>query len=312
MKKILFTNEQNIYKANLHCHTTLSDGMLSPKEIKDMYKAKGYSIVAFTDHNILKSHQYLTDDNFLAINACEVDINPQLTKDTSWDKLSLYHFNLYATSPDIVHTPPLPQMDYHDTEAINQYIADRHREGFLVSYNHPYWSLQTHTDYHQLKGCFAVEIYNHGCEVEGYYGYNPQVYDELLRQGNRLYCLSVDDNHNQQTLGALGFDSFGGFIYVNSKSLKYEDIMEALAKGNFYASQGPEIHEISLDGDMLTIRCSPVNTIVVYTQGRKCYVKTGEGLEGAAFQLSGNEGYVRVMCRDCEKNDTNSNAFWLE
>ena len=53
MKKYLLPESGNFYKANLHCHTTLSDGRLTPEEIKELYKSQGYSIVAYTDHNIL-------------------------------------------------------------------------------------------------------------------------------------------------------------------------------------------------------------------------------------------------------------------
>jgi len=308
MKKHLFINDKNMYKANMHCHTTVSDGALTPEQIKEAYTARGYSIIAFTDHNILKSHQYLNDKRFLALNACEININQPKTKG-----IATYHFNLFATRPDMTDTPPLPEMDYHDYEAINKYIADRNAEGFLVCYNHPYWSMQTYEEYSKLKGCFAMEIYNHNCEVdEGYYGYHPQVYDEMLRQGEKILCLSTDDNHNWGPKNIPDKDSFGGFIYVNSKSLLYEDVMDALINGDFYASQGPEIYEISLEENNLIVKCSDAELIVVYTQGRHCYVKTGEGITEAVFQLSGNEDYIRVMCRDKNKLDANSNAYWIK
>ena len=50
MRYDLLTPGVNAYKANLHCHTTMSDGRLTPEEIKAHYQAHGYSIVAFTDH----------------------------------------------------------------------------------------------------------------------------------------------------------------------------------------------------------------------------------------------------------------------
>ena len=312
MKKHLFIADKYIYKANMHCHTTLSDGRRTPEEIKALYKAKGYSIAAFTDHDILKAHAYLNDAEFLAINGCEVAINQPKPEGGSWDRTSTYHFNLYATRADMADTPPLPDMDYADTEAINQYIAERTREGYLVCYNHPYWSLQTHAEYSKLKGCFAMEIYNHNCEVaEGYYGYNPQVYDEMLRAAGKLYCFSTDDNHNASPEDSASYDSFGGFLRINSESLNYESIMKSLINGDFYASQGPEIHEISLENGIISVKCSPCQTIVVYTQGRKCYVKTGSELTEAQFKLCGDEGYVRVMVRNSDGKDANSNAYWL-
>jgi len=302
MKKYLLMNDKKRFKANMHCHTNISDGVHTPEEIKALYVAQGYNIVAFTDHNVLQSHEYLNDDKFLAINACEVDIS-QTGK--AWNETRTYHFNLYATKPNMRGTPPLPTMDYDDITAINKYIADRISEGFLVCYNHPYWSLQTQAEYSRLKGCFAMEIYNHGCEVEGFYGYNPQAYDEMLRAGQRAHCLSVDDNHNAVP------DSFGGYIQISSQSLSYENIIQSLKNGDFYSSQGPEIYEISLNGNELTVICSDVEAIVVFTQGRKCFVENGKGITGARFQLDGSEGYIRVICRDNDKKDANSNAYWL-
>ena len=66
MKKMLISKEKNFYKANLHCHSTVSDGSKTPAELKEMYMQRGYSIIAYTDHDILISHQDLTDEKFLA------------------------------------------------------------------------------------------------------------------------------------------------------------------------------------------------------------------------------------------------------
>ena len=55
------------YKANLHCHTTYSDGNLSPEQVKEQYKANGYSVVAFTDHNVVIDHSALNDKDLLTL-----------------------------------------------------------------------------------------------------------------------------------------------------------------------------------------------------------------------------------------------------
>lgn len=39
------------HKANMHTHTTQSDGAMNPAQVIDEYKARGYSILAITDHN---------------------------------------------------------------------------------------------------------------------------------------------------------------------------------------------------------------------------------------------------------------------
>ena len=52
MIKHLLPENGQFYKANLHVHTNISDGKLSPEEVKKAYMEKGYSIVAFTDHDV--------------------------------------------------------------------------------------------------------------------------------------------------------------------------------------------------------------------------------------------------------------------
>ena len=45
MRTYLFPEEGAFYKANLHSHTTISDGRLSPREMRDLYRDHGYSIL---------------------------------------------------------------------------------------------------------------------------------------------------------------------------------------------------------------------------------------------------------------------------
>ena len=40
-----------VFKANLHCHSTHSDGILSPQEVADLYVAEGYRILCIADHD---------------------------------------------------------------------------------------------------------------------------------------------------------------------------------------------------------------------------------------------------------------------
>ena len=50
--KHLLPNVPKYFKTNLHTHSTVSDGKLSPEELKEEYKKRGYSVVAFTDHEV--------------------------------------------------------------------------------------------------------------------------------------------------------------------------------------------------------------------------------------------------------------------
>ena len=175
------------YKANLHCHSTFSDGRLTPEDLKTAYMAEGYSILAYTDHRHYGWYKDLTDENFLALAAYEVDMNEWADRPNGFDRVKTYHLNLYDTKPETGKTAILPERRYGDIHYLNQYIESMRQAGYLVCYNHPYWSLQNYDDYKDLRGCFAMEIYNHGCEHDGLYGYNPQSYD-AHRQSSVLCC----------------------------------------------------------------------------------------------------------------------------
>ncbi len=63
MKKYLLPEKGKFYKANLHSHSTVSDGAWTPEQMKKEYMARGYSIIAYTDHNVMVDHSYLADEN---------------------------------------------------------------------------------------------------------------------------------------------------------------------------------------------------------------------------------------------------------
>lgn len=314
MKDYRFWPENgSFYKANLHCHTVISDGKYTKEEIKELYQKEGYSIVAFTDHRTYGWHEELCDEKFLAIAGLEVDINE--TGKPDFNHTRTYHLNLFDRKPDTAKKVPLPTMDYHEKEKINEYLEKIRDMGFLVCYNHPYWSLQNYEDYKDLRGIFAMEIYNHGCEHDGLYGYQPQSYEEMLRTGMRIFCLATDDNHNSFPLDHPLSDSFGGFIMVKAPDLAYDSVMEALRAGNFYFSMGPEIYDAYIKDGILTVKTSPVKKIFVNQDGRDCYkalARQGETITEASFTLSGTEKYVRIVIQDEARNCAGTNPCFFE
>ena len=51
--QILLNKNKPFFKAAMHSHSTNSDGRLTVSEQKELFKAEGYSVVAFTDHEHL-------------------------------------------------------------------------------------------------------------------------------------------------------------------------------------------------------------------------------------------------------------------
>ena len=129
------------YKANLHSHSTFSDGKKTPQEMKELYKNNGYSILAITDHEVPKNHSYLTDPDFLMITGYETYIrnNADCIYDI-YDKE--VHLNLFARNPEneaiVCYNPRCCK--YVPDEVKEKFIkvgSQRKRE-FTVSYINEY------------------------------------------------------------------------------------------------------------------------------------------------------------------------------
>ena len=287
MEKYLLPVKGNFYKANLHVHTTVSDGRMTPEEIKRIYMEKGYSIVAFTDHEIMVPHAELTDESFLAITSTEISTNERCDCDFCYTKT--YHLNIYSPEENkssfstfdrskmwLAHsysyiTPEQEGKGYnrlYTTESVNEVIRLANEEGCLVSYNHPVWSLQDYSDYIGLEGLWGIELYNTGCARNGYVD-SDKPFDDLLRRGKKIFPLATDDAHRL-------FDCFGGFVMVCAEDLSYEKVFDSLRRGDFYASCGPEFHELSIDEGIVRVRSSPVEYVNISTDNRLLFSKKAE------------------------------------
>ena len=319
--EILLGKRKHFFKANLHCHSTESDGRRSVEELKEEYKKRGYSIVAFTDHEHLLDHSYLNDEDFLTITSCELAVKEFPNESSLKNRdMRVAHLNFYALDPHNTVTPCYASAYDHyvrddnrdrvrfegeyervyGAEGINAMIREGNERGFLVSYNHPSWSLEDAEEYLRYEGCFAVEIYNHSCVMSGHPD-DERVFADMLRAGKRVYCTAADDNHNSMDFTAPGGDSFGGFVKIDADALEYGEIMRALAAGEFYASSGPEIYSLTREGDTVRIQTSSARSIHLLTRGRrteKAFAVGADGLTEARFTLRDTDGIFRLRVED--------------
>lgn len=325
----LLKNKMPFYKANLHCHSTVSDGKFSPEELKRLYKEKGYHILALTDHEVLVPHDHLNDDAFLTLPGYEL----QTFGDKHLPKLMrrVNHMNFYPIDPhnttqpffnlaDVMQldTPPDVSGVKHrgeiekeySVEGLNKLIRLGREAGFIVSLNHPTWSKEDAGVYTNLEGLFAVEIYNHGCHQAGYDCYCPYVYEEMLRSGQRIGCMATDDTHHAG-------DLFGGFTMIAAPELSHAAVIKALEQGDFYASRGPEIKELWYESGNFHIACSAAAEIVLSNSGRRKPANSvrsdpkGE-MTSADFPLDDNDLYVRFTVTDAQGRTANTRAYWRE
>jgi len=347
MRKYLLPENGNFYKANLHCHSTVSDGVLTPEELKKAYMDKGYSIIAYTDHDIMIDHSDLTDENFLALRSYEMQINEKRTDEEKkirppktchicmialdlsvenqvcWNSQKRLHGNLEKYRDQVKYDKSLPDYKNEYTpECINDMIRLCREGGFFVTYNHPAWSMEYAEDYLKYEGMNAMEICNFSSYAIGWDDYVPYIYDEILRSGKRIYCIAADDNHND-TGDNWAYDSFGGFTVIKADKLEYRTVTKAMEDGNMYASQGPEIYDLYVEDGKVYIKCSPARRIVLSTGKRysRCVWANigdhfGEGSEKtiteASFDIPEDCHYIRLTVIDMEGRPANTRAYFLD
>ena len=335
MKKYLLPENGNFYKANLHCHSTVSDGRWTPEQLKEEYAKRGYSIIAYTDHDIMIPHHDLTDENFLALTGFEMEFNlykdgtvpktchicfialsPEQRKQPNWHERYLFGNAPKYKDQVELYEDETPLFRRYTPECINGAIKNAREKGFFVTYNHPVWSRETGENYNAYEGMNAMEICNFGCVIAGYLDYAPQVYDDMLAHGKRIYCIATDDNHNRFPADHPRTGSFGGFTVIKADKLDYETITKALLDGNFYSSQGPEIHSLWVEDDMIHITCSPADRVMLTCGQRRAEIvlqsELGKPVTEAAFKINPQDGYVRITVVDEKGYPADTNAYFVD
>ena len=319
------------FKANLHSHSNLSDGTFSPEELKRIYKEKGYSVLAITDHERPTEHQELSDSDFIMLTGYECYIRPN--SEGKYDKYQKeIHLNLFAKDPkNISHVwfderycrylkrdnalegalkvgPDKPRE--FTRECINEYIKAAKDNGYLVVYNHPYWSMDDEAAILSYEGFSSLEICNYGSYLMNNLDYCGALYDKFLQNGKHIFCHAADDNHNADPENS---DSFGAFTVIMPDEFSYSGVIDAMEKGEMYASMGPMFNEVSIDGGKIHIECTGVKSIFVYYGSKKPsfrHAKDGEAITSADFEIDPKARYVRVSIRDEKGNWADTRGFF--
>ena len=344
MKHVLLPDVR-YYKANLHAHSVISDGRTTPEEMKRRYKAHGYSVIAYTDHEVFLRHNDLTDENFLAMNGYEVGVydydratNPKEYRQSH----PLCHLCLVALSPDVDTAVCVNEADVrgnardhfsemktdedaktyrrvYSADCINDIIRRAREAGFFVTYNHPTWSVERYPQYSAYENMHAMEIVNYGCVTEGFPECNDHCYDDLLDQGKRVFCIATDDNHNKYAEDDPKYDSYGGYTLIAADRLDYASVAGALKAGRFYCAtgtpgkEGPKIRSLIFEDDAVTIRAEGARKIDVQTGirlARSAAAPLGKTIDEARFDLPENFGWFRVTLTDENGFHAYSNAYF--
>ena len=307
--RYLLGGEGDFYKANLHSRSVLSDGRLSPEELKSLYKENGYSVLAVTDDEP-RDFSKLNEEDFLMLSGFDFGARDKEVAGVPTKSCTFTAISLNEKPKNIA-----PFDAEYGSDTINDFISEYKNNGYFVTYDHPIRSLEVMPDFLKYKNLDAMEIMNYSSIVEGYDEYNSFAYDLFLRYENRMFCLATDGNRNERPLDSERSDSLGAYTMINANSLKYEDIAESLSAGRFYSTEGPKINAIWIKGSSVNIRCSPADKIVISAARRavRCfYANQNAPLTAVTFQIYPQDTYVRIMIIDKEGRKAYTRAYFLD
>ena len=275
------------YKVNLHMHTSDTDGRVSQQAAFERYLAAGYDAVAVTDHWIAKpTREY---KGMTIFSGGEFNIGYRDSAEGIYHILGIG----FDKAPEGIKFNDPPQ----------KIIDAIHAVGGMAVLAHPAWSHNTPEMILPLRDVDATEIYN---SVSGvHFSRRPDsslIIDMLGAQGRYYPLIADDDTHFYDT------DDCVAWIEVESESGDAKTLMEAIRRGHYYATQGPEIHLLR-EGNEFVVKCSPVSEIAlfsnsVYSEGR---MVIGENLTELRYKPVPEEHYLRA-----EVTDQNGKRAWSQ
>jgi len=289
-----FAVPRKMLKGGLHCHTTRSDGKVSPEDVMKLHKENGYDFLAITDHRRYNYKNFVPELGLTIVPGMEFDTHIPCDHG-----LRCYHTVCIGPAKEkgngFEQDVLLDSVRTETPASYQPYLDDFHEKKNLTIHCHPEWSGTPAKYFETLKGNFAMEIWNSGCAMNCDMDYDAAYWDELLGQGIKIYGVATDDGHAAR-------EHCKGWVMVNAEN-DLDAILEALAAGDFYSSCGPEIYDFYVEDGTAYIKCSPVRKIRLHADAQPTRIVRGEDglITEASFELkrwTGPYAYVRMSVID--------------
>jgi hypothetical protein len=284
------------FKGNLHTHTINSDGDSAPDDVARWYKERRYNFLALTDHNYFTDPQglnaiFAARDRFLLITGEEV---------TSRFESKPIHVNAFRLRETIE-----PLFGKSLVETVQANVDTIRGHGALPSLNHPNfgWAV-TPEELAKVSNLPLFEVYNGHPGTNDFGGGGApgleETWDHILTAGRRTWAIAVDDAHVFKEMAPRHSNPGRGWVQVRATELTEAALLAAVEAGNFYASTGVELSDVSRTGGTLSVRFEPRNNVKYTVEfigpgGKKLGESNGPAAE---YSLKAGEAYVRARVRD--------------
>lgn len=302
-----FTAPGRFWRGNLHTHSNLSDGVLSPAEVCRRYADEGYDFICLSDHLVGRYGYPIADTIPFRTNGFTTVLGAEVHTDRMANG-EIWHILAVGLPQDFAR-PEAPDFEGANSRETAAALARRCAEaGAFVAIAHPEWNGMTAADALLIDAAHAVEIYNHGCAVECDRGEGTAILDHLLAQGRRLTACATDDAH------FAGPDHFGGWVMVKAPEADPDSLLRALKAGEYYSSQGPRLHDLRFEGEEIVIHCSPAERVVAVGARATAAQRYGNGMTEARLPLARfrTGGWLRLTVFDRHGRRAWSNPIWLD
>jgi hypothetical protein len=281
------------FKGNTHTHTLNSDGDSTPDEVVRWYREHGYQFLVLTDHNFLTSVDALNalhgaDQKFLIVKGEEVT-------DRFGDK------PLHVNGLDVAQTVP-PQGGQSVVDVLQRNVDAIRKENGIPHINHPNfrWAI-TAEELRQVRNTTLFEVYNGHPQVNNLGGGGvpglEEAWDAILSSGQLLYGIAVDDAHAFKQPGNPDVAGPGrGWVMVRAARLEARSVLQALERGDFYASTGIVLEDVRADAKGITVTVKPDAFAKYRIQfvGKGGRILREVAAAAATYEIKGDEGYVRA------------------
>jgi hypothetical protein len=281
------------FKGNTHTHTLNSDGDSTPDDVVRWYREHGYQFLVLTDHNFLTSVDGLNalhgaDQKFLLIRGEEVT-------DRFGEK------PLHINGLDL-STTVQPQGGQSVVEVLQRNVDAIRKERGVPHINHPNfrWAI-TPDELRQVRNTKLFEIYNGHPQVNNIGGGGvpglEEIWDAVLSGGQLIYGIAVDDAHVFKQPGNPSVSGPGrGWIVIRASRLDASSLLQALERGDFYASTGVVLDDVRSDAKSISVSVKPDSWSKYRIQfiGKNGRVLREVAEPTATYTMTGDEGYVRA------------------
>lgn len=270
-------------KLGLHIHTSVSDGARSPEEVARIYRENGYDAIALTDHWKYGEAKEI----------CGLPILSGVEYDVDGRRENTFHIVCL-----LADRAPVGLSFENSTP--QEVVNAIHEAGGLAVLAHPAWSLNTVEAILAVDGFDATEIYNTVSNTGHSFRPDSSLTVDLLACQGRIYpLLATDDAHYYRDFR--GMDACQSYIMALCDPSDPASIKRAILAGDFYATQGPEVHLTKTDGGF-RVDCSPCKKIIFASnrpwRPRVFADETGKLLTHAEYTPDVDETFLRAFVID--------------